>query len=288
MKVAEKMKKFNKKMLNYMKEVFEVDTLIYIVISILLPVSVIKIADVFPGDFVTLVFLIVTALMYFICVILISPIVETNRQLRAFLKKSSKCTNYKEFCEILKEKKYYKLTPLFNEYNKTVKVVSFKKGTETKKRYVSSMESSYYLDEENLIDNDLKTRTIDQISQSLTGVGIFGTFLGIVRGVSGLNLESSEAMKSGIATLLSGVKVSFNSSLYGILTSVIVILIYKGLIDITLDKINRLNSRISQMVLLESEEEDISSLREEIKSLKSSIDSVLLKNNEAVSKVNNA
>lgn len=282
------MKSFSKKILNYIKEVFEVDTLVYIVISILLPLLVIKIANVFPEDDVTFVFLIVTALMYFACVILISPILETNRQLREFLKKSNKCTDYKEFCEILKSKRYYKLDPLFSEYNKAVKVVSLKKGTETKRRYVSSMDSTYYLDEENLIDNDLKTRTIDQISQSLTGVGIFGTFLGIVRGVSGLNLESTEAMKSGIATLLSGVKVSFNSSLYGILASIIIILIYKILVDMTLDKINRLNSRINQMVSLDSEEEELNSLKEEIKSLKSSIDSVILKNKEELSKVNNA
>lgn len=270
------------KIINYIKDVFEVDTLIYIVISIALPWIVMEIANIYPRDNVTGVFMLVVIVMYFTCVILICPILETNRELRMILKESKQSKDYGEVCEKLKQRKYYKLRPFFIEYNKNIKVIKENVNQDAQKKYVACMESSYFFDEDNLINNDLKTRTINQISQSLTGVGIFGTFLGIVKGVSGIDTQSSEAMRSGIATLLSGVKVSFNSSLYGILASVVVILIYKALIDMTMSKVTKLNSKISSLVLLDNEEDEVTSLKEEIRELRKDVQTVSKKNDELI------
>ena len=270
------------KIINYIKDVFEVDTLIYIVISIALPWIVMETANIYPKDNITVVFMLVVIAMYFACVILICPILETNRELRMILKESKQSKDYGEVCEKLKQRKYYKLRPFFIEYNKNIKVIKENINQDAQKKYVACMESSYFFDEDNLINNDLKTRTINQISQSLTGVGIFGTFLGIVKGVSGIDTQSSEAMKSGIATLLSGVKVSFNSSLYGILASVVVILIYKALIDMTMSKVTKLNSKISSLVLLDNEEDEVTSLKEEIRELRKDVQTVSKKNDELI------
>ena len=270
------------RIINYIKDVFEVDTLIYIVISIALPWIVMETANIYPKDNITVVFMLVVIAMYFACVILICPILETNRELRMILKESKQSKDYGEVCEKLKQRKYYKLRPFFIEYNKNIKVIKENANQDAQKKYVACMESSYFFDEDNLINNDLKTRTINQISQSLTGVGIFGTFLGIVKGVSGIDTQSSEAMRSGIATLLSGVKVSFNSSLYGILASVIVILVYKALIDMTMSKVTKLNSKISSLVLLDNEEDEVTSLKEEIRELRKDVQTVSKKNDELI------
>ncbi|GMQ61687.1 hypothetical protein [Vallitalea maricola] len=59
-------------------------------------------------------------------------------------------------------------------------------------------------------------------------IGIFGTFYGVVMGLSNLNLEvQSEELKSGINFLLHNIQFSFRSSLYGIIFSVIYALAYK-------------------------------------------------------------
>lgn len=280
--------KLLKKFIMYFKSVFEIDTLFYIIISIALPWSVLQITNIYPGDKVTMAFMIVVIAMYFTSIILICPIIETNRQLRKILKESRKCTSFKKLSSIIKQKKYFKISSVFIEYEKNTRIQINKDGEES---VYADVDSSYYLDEDNIINNDLKTKTIEQISQSLTGVGIFGTFLGIVRGVSSLDVTSNDAMKNGIATLLSGVKVSFNSSLYGILASVILILIYKVLLDITITKINNLNSVISKFIKSDASnlnsddiKEDIISLKEQIRELKSSNERLmsLMKNNSSI------
>ena len=52
------LKKALSKFVTYFKSVFEIDTLIYIVLSIALPWSIIEIANIYPGDKVTMVFMI--------------------------------------------------------------------------------------------------------------------------------------------------------------------------------------------------------------------------------------
>lgn len=257
-----------KKLGTFFKSVFEIDTLIYIIVCIALPFIVLQATDIYPGDFVTLIFMVVVVIMYFITVILVCPIIETNRQLRCILKESRKCTSFEKISNIIKQKKYYKVRNPFIEFEKNTKC---KIDEEGQKKVYASVDSSYYIDEESLINNDLKTKTIDQISQSFTGVGIFGTFLGIVRGVSSLDVTDSEAMKNGIATLLAGVKVSFNSSLYGILASVIIILIYKALLDMTNTKINRLNNIISDLVIPDDEDNN-QDMREDVDYLKKRVE----------------
>ena len=275
------LKKALSKFVTYFKSVFEIDTLIYIVLSIALPWSIIEIANIYPGDKVTMVFMLVVIAMYFISIILICPILETNRQLRNILKETKKCKSFKELSNLIKQKKNYKIRNIYVEFEKNIKIKASSSGKEIA---YAEVDSSYYLDEDNIIYNDLKTKTIDQISQSLTGVGIFGTFLGIVRGVSSLDVTSNDAMRNGIATLLSGVKVSFNSSLYGILASVILILMYKVLLDMTSSKINMLNNEINKFVQTDLEDlednelnEQIASLSNQIKELKSLMENKKMK-----------
>ena len=61
------------------------------------------------------------------------------------------------------------------------------------------------------------------IPGTFTGFGILGTFLGFANGVSQINTNGNfETMKSGIDNLLSGLNIAFNSSIFGVVASIII------------------------------------------------------------------
>lgn len=61
------------------------------------------------------------------------------------------------------------------------------------------------------------------IPGTFTGFGILGTFLGFANGVSQINTSGDfETMKSGIDNLLSGLNIAFNSSIFGIVASILI------------------------------------------------------------------
>ena len=61
------------------------------------------------------------------------------------------------------------------------------------------------------------------IPGTFTGFGILGTFLGFANGVSQINTNGNfETMKSGIDNLLSGLNIAFNSSIFGVVASILI------------------------------------------------------------------
>lgn len=245
---------------------FDLLTFLYIIVIIDLPILIIKICDIGPEDNKSiLVFLVITAIMYGICAILILPLLEVNKEMKEILKKSKIAKSLDDIDLEINKEKYYSIKNMFKEYMKTTK--------KKQDKYKYSIDISYYFDEDNLVYKKVSNKTINQIVQSLTGVGIFGTFLGVVNGVSGLNLENSDAMKTGIVKLLQGVKLSFNSSLYGIMFSLIMIIIYKMLIDHIMKKVHSFNEIVNSLAEPETDEnqelkEEIKKLRDDIKKLK--------------------
>ncbi len=66
--------------------------------------------------------------------------------------------------------KFTILNRLFDEYNKTILV-------ENNVRYATT-EAEYIFSEENVLYKNMNFKTINYLPQILTGIGIFGTFLG--------------------------------------------------------------------------------------------------------------
>ena len=133
------------------------------------------------------------------------------------------------------------------------------------RKLYSTSTSSYFFDEDSLIYKNIYYKTINYITQALTGIGIFGTFLGIVDGISGLEMGNAQAMKNGISNLLDGVSVSFNTSLYGILFSVILTFILKISIEVTMKKSNELCDELDKIVPKSSDKEGLKELEIELK-----------------------
>ncbi len=82
-----------------------------------------------------------------------------------------------------------------------------------------------------------------------TGVGILGTFLGLVLGLHGVDLSSSNVavLKEGIGNLLGGISLAFVTSLLGIICALIYGIGNKHYQDALSKKVSRLAGRIEDM-----------------------------------------
>ena len=217
-------------------------------------------------DLITLVFLGVMVAMYGVALALISPILKIGNQLKEAGKIAEDAKDYKGLVNGLNNNDLGKVKKLFDIYKKGLraeKIIS--ENGEEKKIYYYTNDISYYFDEDNIIYKNIAEKTITHITQALTGVGIFGTFMGIVKGVSKLNMTNSDTMKTGIETLLSGVKVSFNTSLYGILFSVILIFAFKIVIDIVMKKSNDFCDLVNKHIEIYPDEIGFKEVEEELK-----------------------
>ena len=68
---------------------------------------------------------------------------------------------------------------------------------------------------------------ITQIPGTLTGLGILGTFIGLIIGIQGIGFSSVNAALSSVNTMLSGIQVAFYTSIAGVILSLVFNIIYR-------------------------------------------------------------
>ena len=68
---------------------------------------------------------------------------------------------------------------------------------------------------------------IRQIPSSLTGLGILGTFIGLIVGIQGIGFSSVNAALSSVQILLSGIRVAFYTSIAGVILSLFFNYLYR-------------------------------------------------------------
>lgn len=254
-----------------------------IILSIVVPMLILWIAGLFPEDRVTTLFFAVILMLYLISIITISKTYVIKKQLSDIIleiSNNSSSMDENEKFEYLnskleegKNEKYKYIYNVFYDYKKTFRKIKIETidGEESRHLY-STVDTEYFFNEDNLIYKNIYYKIVNYITQSLTGIGIFGTFLGIVDGISGLDLESTEAMKSGINKLLSGVSVSFNTSLYGILFSVLLTFVLKLSIELAMKKCDEFVNLINKLVRNSTEKEGLHELEWELKKQTSSLE----------------
>ena len=107
----------------------------------------------------------------------------------------------------------------------------------------------------NIIKHNIDNSKYRFVVSILTSVGVIGTFLGIVLGLSGiqgkLNGDSAE-MFEGVKTLLGGMDMAFITSLVGLVSSVALIFILKGITKIAKNKFAVLIEKFNNDFRLES------------------------------------
>lgn len=78
-----------------------------------------------------------------------------------------------------------------------------------------------YINDDTVTHGPGNANLAEMIPSMLTSLGILGTFMGMVRGLGGLDFTTADAIISGIPTLLSGMQFAFGTSVAGVSCSIV-------------------------------------------------------------------
>ncbi|MBD5477229.1 MAG: MotA/TolQ/ExbB proton channel family protein [Lachnospiraceae bacterium] len=129
--------------------------------------------------------------------------------------------NYKDNAKVFQEEV---LQDAFNKYRLRVK------GAKTKRGAASSCDLEEYINED-LLDRVGMNFFNSGISGTLTGLGILGTFLGLSMGLGAFSGDDIFTISDNVGSLLSGMKVAFHTSVYGIFFSLVFNIAYRSIMS---------------------------------------------------------
>lgn len=78
-----------------------------------------------------------------------------------------------------------------------------------------------YINDDTVAHGPGNANLAEMIPSMLTSLGILGTFMGMVRGLGGLDFTTADAIIGGIPTLLSGMQFAFGTSVAGVSCSIV-------------------------------------------------------------------
>lgn len=119
-------------------------------------------------------------------------------------------------------------------------------------------EASLFFSEERLLGQHMNLRFWNSVPALLVGLGILGTFVGLVWGLlpfSSIDFQQTENIRSAIQSLLSGVSTAFVTSVWGMLFSLLFNWIEKSRIGSVSSKIAELQRTLDRLFTLTTQEE---------------------------------
>lgn len=116
------------------------------------------------------------------------------------------------------------LQDAFNKYRMRVK------GSKARRGAGSSCDLEEYINED-LLDRVGMNFFNSGVSGTLTGLGILGTFLGLSMGLGAFSGDDIFTISDNVGSLLSGMKVAFHTSVYGIFFSLVFNIVYRSIMS---------------------------------------------------------
>lgn len=104
------------------------------------------------------------------------------------------------------------------------------KNSRTRYGYRNACDVEEYINED-LLDTVGMSYFNSGIAGTLTGLGILGTFLGLSMGLGSFNGDDIYTISDNVGPLLSGMKVAFHTSVYGIFFSLVFNFVYRSLMS---------------------------------------------------------
>ena len=129
--------------------------------------------------------------------------------------------NYKDNYKVFEEKV---LQAAFDKYRLRVR------GAKTRRSAASFCDLGEYLNED-LLDRAGMNFFNSGVSGMLTGLGILGTFLGLSMGLGAFSGDDIFSISDNVGSLLSGMKVAFHTSVYGIFFSLVFNVVYRSIMS---------------------------------------------------------
>jgi len=111
-------------------------------------------------------------------------------------------------------------------------------------------DASHFFNNSSLASGITESRMLAAVPGFLTALGVIGTFVGLQLGLSKLNIGNDvaiEDMKAGLAHVISGAKIAFMTSVWGVTLSVLFNFIEKWFESIVRSRIHHLQVRIDEL-----------------------------------------
>lgn len=143
---------------------------------------------------------------------------------------------YKDDAEFFEEKN---LQEAFNKYRLRIK------GSKTRRGAGSSCDLEEYINED-FLDRIGMNSFNSGVPGTLTGMGILGTFLGLSMGLGAFSGDDIFTISDNVGSLLSGMKVAFHTSVYGILFSLVFNVVYRSIMSDAYEVLNEFLSVFRQ------------------------------------------
>lgn len=135
---------------------------------------------------------------------------------------------YKDNAKVFEEEV---LQEAFDKYRLRVKSARTKRGAS------SSCDLGEYINED-LLDRTGMSFFNSGVSGMLTGLGILGTFLGLSMGLGAFTGDDIFSISDNVGSLLSGMKVAFHTSVYGIFFSLVFNIAYRSIMADAYETLN--------------------------------------------------
>lgn len=131
----------------------------------------------------------------------------------------------------------------------------------TKRGYKEVCDIDEYINED-LLDRVGKNFYNANMSGTLTGLGILGTFLGLSMGLASFSGDNIFTITDNIGPLLEGMKVAFHTSVYGIFFSLVFGFVYKSIMSDAYEKLEDFQNAFRQFAapVVEAEDENTAAM----------------------------
>lgn len=123
------------------------------------------------------------------------------------------------------------LRTAFSKYR--ARVINSKTG----KHYAANCDIEEYINEE-LLERVGKNFFNSGISGTMTGLGILGTFIGLSMGLGSFNGDDIYTISDNVGPLLTGMKVAFHTSVYGMIFSMVFNFVYRSIMADAYEKLD--------------------------------------------------
>lgn len=219
-------------------------------------VFICHINGVFSGDFegdinfaINIVFLIIIGILFIISSVSFgrlnsctAELTEVARRMQDEYMKNNKKNLWESYAERKEVFENEALKQAFIKYQARMKNARNRHG------YSENCDIDEYINED-LLDRVGMNYFNSGISGTLTGLGILGTFLGLSMGLSSFSGENIYTISDNVGPLLSGMKVAFHTSVYGIFFSLVFNFIYRSIMQDAYEKLENFHNAFKQFAM---------------------------------------
>lgn len=113
-----------------------------------------------------------------------------------------------------------------------------------------------------------------QIPGTLTGLGLLGTFIGLIMGIGSVQVSSADAILAGIETLFEGIRVAFYTSISGVILSILFNMLYKILWNILMRDLGIFISLFQRNIIPAVEEQERYAQKNDMKKIQDQLKNI--------------